>query len=831
MLDFEIGKLREGVGVDAIAAAVDWSAIEAAFAPYRSQRIGDRSFRLLTLLKCMVYRALLAPDRARFDDAVNDRISCRRFIGLGSDEVPPRFEDVGAFAEEIQRRGIAARVAEAVSRQLGAKGLLASIPAARPAPAGPPARPGLSAAKPPPPGAASGGVSLRPRAELASPTEDVIGEAARSLASALAPGGGTRRRSMVAERQLSADVAVSRFALQQLDAQRAPLPPWRVERRRDRRDDARRDGMRSRMAGLWAAQAELVARAGTTPDKALDEVWAYYARKLRPATIGDLIRTVLVAEIAQSCPRNRREPDDFFGFYFSKMAPYIVEREDEDGNTLLHYLVLQRSDAIGRVLTAMHALIARRRGLDQAAPPPGDADAEAEDEGPQRTRRREVVTEQGAALNLAHRQSVYALFVERRNAAQECVMDLVARHADPATLAEAEATLAGMFAPGEEPVPGGSPHGTGLDRLQAIQSRPFDAADLDALLQGGDLRAQALYVRMFADSIEPAHVRDAVQAHRVDLFAIDLAPLALDPEQERWFSASKRVAFIPGALNNAYAKRGLVDPAFAQCKLVRERGRHSQGFCDARGYNVYMRMAESTELPDAYLANEHVFWDHVFTRIAKYMAARDEAGRSWRHFFIQTARDILDMPGNDGRTALHLAAIHGREIMIRYILERELDFSSAEALKLAMDERDHAAIEGRRNDYFEEMRINLAYLSVTDSADHSPWTYAILHGRRDVLVALVGTLERYPEYLEMLAQMAVRARLPGEPQPTDLEPGDVALAQAETTTLLDFAERAPATTAAQHEAQSYLRKILLEARQRLRIRAETSKELARFWAG
>ena len=72
-----------------IAGLIDWSAIEALLRPLRRGRLGRPPYPVLVLFKALLSQRWHGLSDEVLEDALSDRLSFRRFVGLGLEEAIP----------------------------------------------------------------------------------------------------------------------------------------------------------------------------------------------------------------------------------------------------------------------------------------------------------------------------------------------------------------------------------------------------------------------------------------------------------------------------------------------------------------------------------------------------------------------------------------------------------------------------------------------------------------------------------------------------------------------------------------------------------------------
>jgi len=110
--------------LDAIAAAIDLGEAERVLAGIYAAPEGRPSFPPVMLLKCLLLQQWYQLSDPGLEEALADRLSFRRFVGLGLADKVPDHSTFCRFRKELERRGLAAELFEAVTGRLEAKGLV-----------------------------------------------------------------------------------------------------------------------------------------------------------------------------------------------------------------------------------------------------------------------------------------------------------------------------------------------------------------------------------------------------------------------------------------------------------------------------------------------------------------------------------------------------------------------------------------------------------------------------------------------------------------------------------------------------------------------------------
>jgi transposase, IS5 family len=135
------------VRLEAIAVQIDWSRVEQALARLRPGRIGPPSYPPLLMFKALLLQQWYGLSDPGLEEALCDRMSFRRFVGLAGDEAAPDHATLWRFRQSLAKGGLDQAAFEAVAGELDAKGLIvkqgtlidASLIASQSCPPSPPA--------------------------------------------------------------------------------------------------------------------------------------------------------------------------------------------------------------------------------------------------------------------------------------------------------------------------------------------------------------------------------------------------------------------------------------------------------------------------------------------------------------------------------------------------------------------------------------------------------------------------------------------------------------------------------------------------------------------
>jgi transposase, IS5 family len=120
--------LVEGAGrnrqLEKIAALVDWARFERLLGEVYAAPVGRPSYGPLVLLKCLLLQQWYRLSDPGLEEALSDRLSFRRFVGLALADPVPDHSTLSRFRSELVRRGLAEPLLGELNRQLEAHGLM-----------------------------------------------------------------------------------------------------------------------------------------------------------------------------------------------------------------------------------------------------------------------------------------------------------------------------------------------------------------------------------------------------------------------------------------------------------------------------------------------------------------------------------------------------------------------------------------------------------------------------------------------------------------------------------------------------------------------------------
>ena len=110
--------------LERIAALVDWTGFERLLGEVYAAPVGRPSYGPLVLLRCLLLQQWYRLSDPGLEEALSDRLSFRRFVGLALADPVPDHSTLSRFRRELVRRGLSERLLAELNRQLDARGLV-----------------------------------------------------------------------------------------------------------------------------------------------------------------------------------------------------------------------------------------------------------------------------------------------------------------------------------------------------------------------------------------------------------------------------------------------------------------------------------------------------------------------------------------------------------------------------------------------------------------------------------------------------------------------------------------------------------------------------------
>ena len=117
-------KLGANARLEAIARVIDWTPLEALAGRVRTAGRGRTGYRVGPMIRALYLQMLYGLSDPGLEEALQDRLSFRRFCGLELDEATPDETTICRFRQAAAKKGVMQACFEEVNRQLDEKGLI-----------------------------------------------------------------------------------------------------------------------------------------------------------------------------------------------------------------------------------------------------------------------------------------------------------------------------------------------------------------------------------------------------------------------------------------------------------------------------------------------------------------------------------------------------------------------------------------------------------------------------------------------------------------------------------------------------------------------------------
>ena len=121
LLPEELGQNRR---LERISEMVDWERFEGLVSEVYSAREGRPSYPPLTMVKVLLLEQWYSLSDPEMEEALGDRISFRRFVGLGLQDDTPDHSTISRFRTALEERGLSEKLFDELGNQLDRMGLV-----------------------------------------------------------------------------------------------------------------------------------------------------------------------------------------------------------------------------------------------------------------------------------------------------------------------------------------------------------------------------------------------------------------------------------------------------------------------------------------------------------------------------------------------------------------------------------------------------------------------------------------------------------------------------------------------------------------------------------
>jgi transposase, IS5 family len=117
-------KVGQNAVLERLAAEVKWYRFEKLLVRLRPEGVGRPPFDALLMLKALLLQQWYRLSDAELEEAINDRVSFRKFLGLSLEAAAPDHTTLCRFRNLVAEAGLADKLRVEFERQLEARGLL-----------------------------------------------------------------------------------------------------------------------------------------------------------------------------------------------------------------------------------------------------------------------------------------------------------------------------------------------------------------------------------------------------------------------------------------------------------------------------------------------------------------------------------------------------------------------------------------------------------------------------------------------------------------------------------------------------------------------------------
>jgi len=119
-----VGGNGRNARLEQIAALIDWRALEREVAQVYAASEGRPAYRPLVMFKALLLAQWYQLSDPGLEEALYDRLSFRRFVGVGLEEPVPDHSTLSRFRARLAVHGLGERLFEALNGQLDQRGLM-----------------------------------------------------------------------------------------------------------------------------------------------------------------------------------------------------------------------------------------------------------------------------------------------------------------------------------------------------------------------------------------------------------------------------------------------------------------------------------------------------------------------------------------------------------------------------------------------------------------------------------------------------------------------------------------------------------------------------------
>ena len=117
-------RLGRNENLERIHAAIDWERLVAVVADAAPVPSGSQEYAPVVMVKVLMLQLWYAASDEEMEEALDDRMSFRRFAGLGPTEPTPSRSAIGRFRDELSAQELAGPLLGELERQLRSRGVV-----------------------------------------------------------------------------------------------------------------------------------------------------------------------------------------------------------------------------------------------------------------------------------------------------------------------------------------------------------------------------------------------------------------------------------------------------------------------------------------------------------------------------------------------------------------------------------------------------------------------------------------------------------------------------------------------------------------------------------
>jgi transposase, IS5 family len=121
LISAQAGRNRRLQRIDEL---IEWAAVESQLSAIYAAGEGRPAYRPLVLFKALLLAQWYQLSDPGLEEALSDRLSFRRFVGLALEEEVPDHSTLSRFRAQLARRGLGEQLLETINQQLERRGLI-----------------------------------------------------------------------------------------------------------------------------------------------------------------------------------------------------------------------------------------------------------------------------------------------------------------------------------------------------------------------------------------------------------------------------------------------------------------------------------------------------------------------------------------------------------------------------------------------------------------------------------------------------------------------------------------------------------------------------------